>query len=174
MKQKLGLKGVLGTAVFLVLIGAQIGCSTSQPQEERTGKVALNTPPVIINPRVEPSQVRLDRDFSARKDVLMFADVKSLGADLNDVKVQIYFSPDVPEDMRFFNKPVVLGMRHLSGSTWEAKLTEREIAKLAINGERIQYEGRIIATNDKGQTSTSDQPIRFVIEAPANATRQHS
>jgi hypothetical protein len=156
--------------VFLslsVLIGAA-ACSTPSGSTQQDQKVAeAGAPPVVVNPRAEPKMVNLSEGLSTPKPVEVFADVKTFDAGLDKVSLRLTFSPETEQRMKFFKKPIEMRMENVGGTTWRARLTNRELEMLAINGESITYQGQILAQNDRGQITMSGEPIEITIHAPA-------
>ncbi len=143
---------------------------SSDAEQASGGGVATSgmpiAPPVIANPRVVPNVVILGPRLDAAQPVNVYVDIKSLGSNLDKVKLRLYFASDTDQRLKFFERPVSVDMKHLEGSTWRAELSDNELKKLAINGESLKYEGHIIAQNDQGQTTVSSETITFTIQAP--------
>jgi hypothetical protein len=133
---------------------------------QKTAQTDKPAPPIVINPRATPEVVTLSEDLQVSRPLEVYADVKNLGSDVDDVKLRVYFAPDTDARLKFFNKPVEVSMEHMVGSTWKAELSADELKRLAINGESLRYVGQVIAENDEGQTTVSSVPIQFTVQAP--------
>jgi hypothetical protein len=86
---------------------------------------------------------------------LVTADIKDFEGNINDVR------------LRFTHVPIEIPMSKMSGTTWRAEISPDQLRQLAVNGQTMKYDATVIATNDKGETSQSNEPIQITVIAPA-------
>jgi hypothetical protein len=154
-------KAGLSLIVVSSLIGV-FGCSSAPTANEQ----AKTSPPVVVNPRVEPQKVNLSEDFKASRPVDVLADVKSFDSPVTSVSLRLYFSPETEQRVRFFKNPVEVPMKKVEGTTWRARLTADELRSLAISGQSLKYQGQVVAKNSNDQITMSGQSVELTVQAP--------
>lgn len=143
----------LGKWVLPLAVLAAGGCSTIQGG--KSGQEIAAKGPTILDAKSEPSTVELDtnlRPTTARAEI--FADVKDFSAPITSVKA------------RFVHVPIELPMEKLAGTTWHASLSPQQLKQLAVSGQTMKYDVNIIATNQKGESATSQQPVQVAVKTP--------
>lgn|GEM_PF-1616303 len=151
----LALVGSLSLTTLLVA-----GCSSTPSSNSEKMAYA----PSVINPRSSLPVVAVGSDLKPAQTPEILADVKDFGSDITDVKLRLSLSSDTPENMRYLRGPIDVPMEHVQGTTWRAKLSDEQIKQLAINGQSMHYEGKVIAKNDKGLVAFSQTPVDLTVQ----------
>jgi len=142
--------------VALISMGSLLalnGCS-SMPGATESSKEISATGPTILNVRLEPSTVELNRNLQAIKQPEVMADVKDFRSKVTHVT------------LKFRHVPMEVAMQNIGGTTWRAILTPEQLQTLAVSGKTINYDATISARNQEGQVVESSSPITIAIKAP--------
>jgi homogentisate 1,2-dioxygenase len=134
----------------LLLLG---GCASSIKGDSQPSVMHAKGPN-ILNARSEPEVVILNRDLQPLLPVEVLADVKDFKYPVTSVQV------------KFQALPLVIEMERVAGSTWRAEFTPQQLQVLAVSGKTVTYKADIVATNTKGDTTTSPDPLNVYINAP--------
>jgi hypothetical protein len=168
------------TAFGFVTIAALSACSTSQNRptygegngRQQPGQAAQAAGPAIINPRAATPVLVANADLDKAKTPNVLAEVKpsSPRGEVSDVKLRLVLDPSSLHDFsyteRSLQRPIDISMQHVAGTTWGANIDDKQMKKLAINGEDLTYIGRIIAQTDNGGVSVSDDIVKLEVKAP--------
>jgi hypothetical protein len=138
------------TASLLVLSS---GCATTIRGDNEPGIMTANGPN-ILNARAEPEVVVLNRDLQPTMIGEMLADVKDFKYPVSSVEV------------KFQDLPLVIQMEHIAGSTWRAEFTPQQLQMLSVSGRTVSYKADVVATNSKGETTTSSDPLSISVASP--------
>lgn len=144
------------SAVALALASAS-ACSTLKGEKEG-GDVASTTGPVVVDSKIQPSTIELDRKLQPMQRAQVTAEVKDFQSEVTDVK------------LRFSRIPMEVPLKHLGGSTWEGEISPAMLKKLAVGNQKTAYEANIIAKNAKGEVAVGQHPIEVVVRAPELTT----
>lgn len=140
----------------LVLGFSFAGCSTVKEKvgggESTEGMAAAG--PTVLNPRVNPDTLELNRNMKAMETMEILAEVKDFSAPVTDVRV------------KFDQVPMEVTMKSMGGTTWRAELNDEQIQKLAIGNQTTRYEGKIVATNSLGKVAVGEETVSVKIKAP--------
>ena len=119
-----------------------------------SGKEIVAAGPTIMNERIVPKTVELNRKFQPDQPVEVLADIKDFRSGITQVK------------LKFLHVPLEIPMEKIGGTTWRARFTTKQLQELAVSGQTIRYEANIVAMNEKGQTTMSSSPITVAIKTP--------
>jgi hypothetical protein len=110
--------------------------------------------PVIINPRSEPGTVELNRFLQPKQPQQFFAEIQDFAAPVTDAKLQLNgTSIEVP-------------MEKIGGTTWRGELSSDQLKRLAISGQKMEYQARMIARDQNGTLASSPEMINIKVAAP--------
>lgn len=135
-----------------VVAGA--GCSSMGGGDKTDSQDLSQTGPSIVNARLSPEKIELNRQFAPPQPVEVLAEVKDFTSPISDVK------------LRFLRVPMEIPMKHVNGTTWRAELTPQQLKTLAVGGQTITYQANVIARNENGQIAVSREPIDVAVAAP--------
>jgi hypothetical protein len=130
------------------------GCSSLPGSTSGKDISSAGSGPTVVNARVTPSTIELNRNMQPMTPAEILADVKDFQSPVKEVK------------LRFLHVPLQIPMERVSGTTWRAILTPEQLQMLAVSGKTITYEATVIARDERGQTSVSQSPITVAIKAP--------
>jgi hypothetical protein len=133
------------------------GCATSIKGDNEPSVMTANGPN-ILNARAEPEVVVLNRDLQPTMMGEMLADVKDFKYPVSHVEV------------KFQDLPLVIQMEHVAGSTWRAEFTPQQLQMLSVIGKTVSYKADIVATNSRGETTTSSDPLNISVAAPETSS----
>jgi hypothetical protein len=142
--------------IMLIFAGSMValnGCS-SMPGNTESSKEISAMGPSILNVRLEPSTVELNRNLQPIKIPEILADVKDFRSKITHVT------------LRFKHVPLQISMENVGGTTWRAILSPEQLQNLAVSGKTITYDANVIARNQDGQVVESNDPINIAIKAP--------
>ena len=139
------------SALSLLALGA--GCSSLGGNQTSSKELSANGP-TILNARTEPSTVELNPNLQPKEAPQVLADVKDFNSNVNNVK------------LRFVHVPLEIPMHNIGGTTWEGRITQKQLSMLAVAGKTMNYEANIIAKNEAGQTAVTESPITVSVKAP--------
>ncbi len=140
------------TLLASLVVMTSAGCSSS-PVSGPTSKDLAYDGPTIIDAKLEPSTIELNRDLKMN-NAQVVAEVADYGAKVKSVTLD------------FKDIPLKIPMKHLKASTWTATFTEKQLEKLAVNGKTMKYEAKIIAKDANGRSAESRDTITIAVKAP--------
>ncbi len=146
-------------AIALFLVAGITGCSSMSGTKSDAGKDISATGPTVLNERVMPGTVELDKSLQSKEPVQVVADVKDFQAPVTDVKLQ------------FLHVPLTVPMEKVGGSTWSATLSPEDLRQLAVSGQTMSYQAQVIATNESGNIGTSADPVSISVKTEDLAQR---
>ena len=146
-------KNICSLLFSIGILIAATGCS-STPGQIESGKEISATGPTVMNARAEPTTVELNRDLQPLKAPEVLADVKDFRSKITKVT------------LRFTHVPLQIPMTNIGGTTWKAELSPEQIQMLAVSGKSIQYDATVMAQNQNGQATESQNPITITIKSP--------
>jgi len=126
----------------------------SKPSQQ-AGTLAQNVSgPSISGMRSEPRVIELTSDYQPMHPSEVLANVSDPGSRITQVL------------LRFEGIPMEIPMENLGGYLWRAELTQRQLEVLAVHGQTVRYEARIVATNAEGQETRTDEPVDVQVKTP--------
>ncbi|MGZ3700040.1 MAG: hypothetical protein ACXVCH_18255, partial [Bdellovibrionota bacterium] len=137
--------------VFLSTSAAALAITLAGCAHHPTTDVAAASGPKIINPRVSNQIIQLSPKMEAPHPTEVMADVKDVTADVSSVKFQLLPAQGQSQQLALFSKPMEYDMKNIGGTTWEARIGGNDLKKLAVSGQDMQYDGRVIAQNSDGK-----------------------
>ncbi len=146
------LRRSLITLTFISLF-ITTGCA-SVSEKPTSSKEIATSGPTVLNARSTPDLIELGSNLKATRPAAIVADVKDFKSPVKEVK------------LKFKTVPVEVPLVNVSGTTWKARLSDRQLRDLAVNGKTMTYDAEIIAKNEVGQTAKSPQPLQIKIKAP--------
>jgi len=123
------------------------------PGAGTSGREIAAKGPTVLNERVVPKTVELNRKLQPAQAPEIVADVKDFDSRVTNVR------------LRFLHVPLEVPMTNISSTTWRATLSSKDLQKLAVAGETMTYEAEIVARDEKGQVATS-KPLTVAIKSP--------
>ncbi len=141
---------------MLISVGSLVtlnGCS-SMPGTTESSKEISATGPTILNARIDPTTVELNRNLQPVRTPEIIADVKDFRSKITNVT------------LKFKHVPMQIPMENVGGTTWRAVLTPEQLQTLAVSGKTITYDASIIARNQDGQVVEGSDPVNIAIKAP--------
>ncbi|MFZ9596229.1 MAG: hypothetical protein ACO3A2_09140 [Bdellovibrionia bacterium] len=130
-----------------------VGCS-SVPSPKDLSEALSVRGPTVLNARVDPHQVELNRSLQPNRTPEILADVKDFSSKITRVTLQ------------FTTIPVEIPMENIGGTTWRAQVTPEQLRSLAVSGRTISYAVKIIAENQEGKKAESSPPLSLEIKTP--------
>jgi len=124
------------------------------PMAGESAKDLSSNGPTILNERVFPSTIELNRALQPIQKTEIVADVKDFRSEISNVK------------LRFLHAPFEVPMSNIGGTTWRGTLTPNQLRELAVSGKTITYEANIIAQSKDGRTAVSEKPLSVEIKTP--------
>lgn len=147
----------LSSLILISSVTAVIGCSSASKSE--SAKELAQIGPTVVDVRTNPGTFDLNQNLQPVSRSEVIANVKDFNNKVTDVK------------LRFVHIPLEVSMSQVSPSTWTADLKPNQLRILAVNGHTMKYEANVVARDEKGQTSVSNNPIEIAVRAPdINAT----
>jgi hypothetical protein len=68
--------------------------------------------------------------------------------------------------LSFTHVPLEIPMTHLNGNIWRAELTDKQLQKLAVEGQTMNYEAYVMASDKDGKMSASPKAVTISVKAP--------
>ncbi len=127
----------------LATAGLITSCSSASRTSQTSAEELSTTGPTILNVRTEPGTFEVTRELSPLQAPVILADVKDLTSKVQSVRLQ------------FQRVPIVIDMKRVAGTTWQATLTPEQIRQLAVSGETMNYRATITARNALGRSGES-------------------
>jgi len=123
-------------------------------QGGKSGQDLARTGPTVLNARVNPSTIELNRNMQPSQAPEILAEVKDFNSKITEVK------------LRFIHAPMEISMQNVGGTTWKATLSPEQVKALAVGGQTMRYEANIIARNEDGDMSVSSDPVEVAVKTP--------
>jgi hypothetical protein len=151
--------GIITCYVILIFTG----CSSF----ERRGETSLNQRisskgPNIVNQKVSPSTIELDRNSNPNRKPVFQAEVMDSDAKVKEV------------NLKFKNLPSTsvlssLAMTKSDGLLWKTELSAEQLKALSVSGKTVSYEAIVVAKDEKGNVGSSQSPLILSVKADENA-----
>jgi hypothetical protein len=135
---------------------AMVGCSTAKQitGAEKSAEQVVSSGPVVLQPRVNPGTIELNRDLQPNERPEVLVEVKDFKAPVNNV------------ELRFLEVPMNIRMRHVGGTTWRAELPSGLIQNLAVNNQTTTYRANIYAMDENGSVGVLREPFQIAVKGP--------
>jgi hypothetical protein len=156
MKTLIILKSAALVSGFAATVSLVAGCSSGSLARTTDKDIAVNGP-TVVDARTDPSTFELNRELTI-KGAEIVAEVQDFDAGIKSVQ------------LHFARVPLDIPMSHVAGNTWHAMLTDKQLKKLAIDGQTMRYEAYVVASDKNGRTSTSPKSVIVAVKAPSLST----
>jgi hypothetical protein len=147
---------------FLVGIALLSSACAATSKTEAHPRIAPGGP-AILNPRAQPGFVDLRNRPAMGGKPEISAEVLDARSRIDTVRLRLYFSDGVDERIRYFKAPLDIEMKPVGGAKWHAILDDRQLNLLAIAGESLTYNARVIARDEQGRVCVSNTPFEVTI-----------
>ena len=136
---------------MVITIAGLGGCASGEKSPDQ-GLAAGG--PVILNQRVTPDKVELNKYMQAKNPQQIFAEVQDVTANVSDVR------------LKFLDTPIEIPMEKIGATTWRASIPADQLKRMAVSGKTMNYKANVVARDEKGDVAVSKQPLEIKIDAP--------
>ncbi|MDR3608678.1 MAG: hypothetical protein P4M08_15045 [Oligoflexia bacterium] len=166
------------STLVLVAVSSFVAAACASPQQSGGGTQAAGQTaersaagPAIIRPRTVTPILVMTPDLRLAKTPNIVAEIKPVDptSKVSSANLQLVLDQTMVKGTSSestLRQPLLVQMKPVAGTTWGASLTDDQLKKLAINGQEVNYIGRIIAKSDNGGTTVSEDIVRLTIAAP--------
>ena len=148
----------LSLKLGLTTLGVSLLAACSSTGKSKSGQDLATTGPTIVDVKTNPGTFEVNRNFQPNRPPEIIAEVKDFTSPVSDVRI------------RFVNVPMEIPMEHVAGTTWRAVLTPEQLKQLAVGGQTMNYQVRVVAKSSDGMTTTSADTTNVAVKTPSLAT----